>query len=236
MLILAFDTTNARGGVGIFRDLDCLASVDHEGPANYSRTLFQMVDRALAEAKLSLREIELFAAANGPGSFTGIRVGVAAAQGWATALGRPVKGVSVLEALVEEARPQTDQVAAILDARRNEFFLGVFRRAANGQRVGFELQGEALVLGVEALRSHLERTVESGSSLSCLVRESDQVARGLQGTLTYRWRIVPGTLVPAIARLALEAHRQGRLQSPAQLDACYIRRSDAELNWEKRGR
>ena len=64
-----------------------------------------MVEQALAQAQLELREIELYAAANGPGSFTGIRVGLAAALAWGKAFDRPVRGVSVLEAMVNKASP-----------------------------------------------------------------------------------------------------------------------------------
>ena len=133
MLILAFDTTSEKGGVGIFRDTECLASVPNEGPANrYSITLFEMVEQALAQAHLELREIDLYAAANGPGSFTGIRVGLAAARAWGKAFDRRVRGVSVLEAMVNKVRLTSDWAFPILDARRGEFFLGGFRRKPSG--------------------------------------------------------------------------------------------------------
>ena len=101
MLILALDTTSEVGGVGIFRDHECLARVANDGPANrYSVSLFYMVDQAIEEAKVrhgvpvrGLADIGLIAVATGPGSFTGIRVGLAAAQGWAKAFGLPVRGV-----------------------------------------------------------------------------------------------------------------------------------------------
>src|SRR5579875_627579 len=75
MLILAFDTTSEWGGAGIFRDKECLGSAAHNGPANYSVSLFQEVERLLKESGRNLEQIDLFAAAKGPGSFTGIRVG-----------------------------------------------------------------------------------------------------------------------------------------------------------------
>jgi len=78
MLILSFDTTNEHGGVGIYRDTECLAEMANPGGTNYSVSLFDMVDRMLAEARLQLGDIDLLAVANGPGSFTGIRVGLAA--------------------------------------------------------------------------------------------------------------------------------------------------------------
>ncbi len=246
MLVLAIDTTNEKGGVAIYRDSDCLAAVANEGPANvYSITLFQMVDRALAEAQArnavplrNLSDIEIFAAANGPGSFTGIRVGVAATQAWARAFGRPVRGVSVLEALAEQAKPESDWAVPIIDARRGEFFLGLFRRQlrqAATNRHSFGPEGEGWVLKPETLKTFLQGRLPMGATVTCLVREHDRTAWSLQESLpsSLTWQGVPGTLTQAIAQLALEAHREGRLQDPGELDACYIRRPDAEFNWKE---
>lgn len=255
MLILAFDTTSERGGVELYRDHECLASVANEGPANiYSISLFEMVDRLFKVAGarhpglagtgtvplLCLRDIELFAVANGPGSFTGIRVGVAAAQAWATATDRPVRGVSVLEAIVEEARPGADLAVPILDARRGEFFLALYRRSAECHNRAFEAEGEGLVLKPGALEKFLEeqtsgaRAVPLGG-ITCLVREDDRAAQALREALStsVRWQSVPGLLLGAIARLALKAYRKGSVLSPAELDAYYIRRPDAELQIQK---
>ena len=241
MLILAFDTTSQRGGAAIYRDRECLADIANEGPANrYSVTLFGMADRLLAEAQarlavasFSLRDIDLFAVANGPGSFSGIRVGVAAAQGWARAFDRPVRGVSVLEAMVAQAQPQADYAVPILDARRGEFYVGLFHLTADDQNSDFEPAGEGRVLKPEALAPFLAERLPDVTSTVCLTREHDQAALALRNALpqTLRWQPVPGTLVAGIAYLALAAHRKGQLQSPAELDAYYIRRSDAELNW-----
>ena len=97
----------------------------------------------------------------------------------------------------------------------------------------FELVGEGRVLKPEALALFLAEHLPNMTSTVCLTREHDQVALALRNALppTLRWQPVPGTLVAGIAHLAWEAHRKGQLQSPAELDAYYIRRSDAELNW-----
>jgi len=241
MLILALDTTSELGGTGIFRDHECLASVANQGSANiYSVSLFRMVDRLVEQVRtqhqvptLRLRDIELFAVANGPGSFTGIRVGLAAAQAWAKAFGRPVRGISVLAAMVDEAHPDADLAVPILDARRGEFFLGFFRPNPGEGRGQFVAQGEGLVLKPQALSAFLEERLRLGQRVTCLARAHDRLAWGLLDVLpkSLRWQSVPGLLVGAIARLALEAQRQGRLQSPGELDAYYIRRPDAEINW-----
>jgi tRNA threonylcarbamoyl adenosine modification protein YeaZ len=244
MLILALDTTSEHGGVGIYRDRECLASVANEGPARiYSVSLFQMVDRLIANvaarqvvSPIMLRDVELYAVANGPGSFTGIRVGVAAALGWAKAFGRPVRGVSVLEAMVDEAQPETDWAVPILDARRGEFFLGFFRRLqqpAGSCQYRFQAEGEGLVMTPNALEPFLRGRLPPGASVTCLAREHDELVFALRKSLpnSCRWRSVPGTLMGAITRLALAAHQEGKFQPGAELDAYYIRRPDAELNW-----
>jgi tRNA threonylcarbamoyladenosine biosynthesis protein TsaB len=237
MLTLALDTTSEQGGVAIYRDSDCLALVANQGPPNtYSITLFEMVPNLLRQAKLQLREIDLFTVACGPGSFTGIRVGIATTQAWARAFGRPVCGVSILEALVETAPPEEEWAVPILDAHRGEFYIGRFRstgRHGDATSTAFESDGGGWVVKANSLAAFCESHLPAGATVACLVREHDHAARALQETLpnSYRFWIVAGPLVGAIARLGLEARRRGRSQSPAELDACYIRRPDAELNW-----
>jgi tRNA threonylcarbamoyladenosine biosynthesis protein TsaB len=239
MLILAFDTTSERGGVGIFRDAECLAMVPNDGPANrYSVTLFEMVDQALAQAHLEQREIELYAAANGPGSFTGIRVGLAAARAWGKAFTRPVRGVSVLEALVSKVRLTTEWAFPILDARRGEFFLGGFRRkSSNGPSAtvpDYEPADAGWILTPQSLQAFLEERLSSVTSATALVRGHDQAAADLRASLpaSLNWQRVEGTLVDSIAAIALREEHTGGPNPDANLDAYYIRRPDAEINWK----
>ena len=265
MLILAFDTTSERGGVAIHRDFECLASAGTSG-TRYSITLFETVERLLAEAGATLGDIDLFAVATGPGSFTGIRVGVAAAQGWAQVLGRPVVGVSVLEAMVEEAWLRADWALPVLDARRGEFFLGVYRRTSAGDAgparpcgsgpwgdLRVQSPGESehwmaptgqpgeepgMLLRAELVGPFLERFAGrqvAGETVTCLAREHDSPAQALRQDAPdgVGWQIVERPLMSAIARLALFASRDGRVQPPDKLDAYYLRRSDAEMHWRE---
>jgi tRNA threonylcarbamoyladenosine biosynthesis protein TsaB len=240
MLILAFDTSSEKGGVGVFRDAECLVLVPNEGPANrYSITLFEMVEHALARVHLELRDIDLYAAANGPGSFTGIRVGLAAARAWGKAFDRRVRGVSVLDAMVSKVRLTSDWAFPILDARRGEFFLGSFRRRVSelpsATRQEYEPADGGWVLKPELLRAILEERLSGGASATCLVRAHDQAAADLRAGLSTRlnWQQVEGTLVDAIARIALREEQSSRACPDAKLDAYYIRRPDAEINWKE---
>lgn len=240
MLILALDTTSEAGGAAIFEDDICLAQISHAGAANeYSVALFEMTERLVAEASrrqnsplLGLADIDLYVVANGPGSFTGIRVGVAAAQAWAKVFGKPVKGMSVLEALAESAQPAAENVLAILNAYRGEFYVGEFRKAGDGR---FVASTDGRAANAEALRDFASRLSGEGASWTCLVRAHDKAARALREILggDLRWQVVEGTLLNAIARLGRRAALTGHLDLPGQLDAYYIRRTDAELNWKE---
>jgi len=146
MRVLAVDTTSEHGGAAVYDQDKCLSIVLNQEPASrYAVTLFDLADRAVAQAGIALHDIELYAVSNGPGSFTGIRVGLAAAQGWAKAFARPVRAVNLLEAMVEQAHPEADWVVPILDARRGEFFVSTFRRVPNagGHQPAFEAAGPA---------------------------------------------------------------------------------------------
>lgn len=235
MLILAFDTTNEYGGAGVFRDSQCLAMALHEGRPDYSVSLFQEVTAILEKASIRFDDIDLIAAANGPGSFTGIRVGLAAAQGWGSTFKRPMRGVSVLEAMVDEANPDTPKAVAILDAGRGEFYSGVFRLVqASSPTTGnvFAPDTDNFVLKPDELGRVLQTHGSQPNSLTCVVRETDAASRTLQQNLpsSSPWRTVRGTLVPAIARVAVRSYAEGRPPSPNELYACYIRRPDVELN------
>lgn len=241
MLILGFDTTGPHGGAALGRDGESLGEERAEGKANYSVALFEMVDRLLARAGLRLADVDLFAAATGPGSFTGIRVGLAAAQGWAKAFGRPVRGVSIFEAMVAQADPTAGTVVPLLDARRGEFYVGVFRSERHdeaGEHLGrgWKPAGEGMVLDpahIAALAQDLLRG--PGPGVAFIAHEHDEAVPGLRSVIpeAVQWITVPSSHAGAIARVALQAFHEGRVQGPDELDACYIRRSDAELNWRE---
>jgi tRNA threonylcarbamoyladenosine biosynthesis protein TsaB len=197
-----------------------------------------MVEQALARAHMELREIELYAVANGPGSFTGIRVGLAAARAWGKAFDRQVRGVSVLEAMVNKAQVASDWALPILDARRGEFFLGSFIRKptqpSSGAQPDYEPADGGWVLKPESLRAFVEERVIRGASATCLVRAQDQAAADLRASLpaSLNWQQVEGALVDSIADLARKEERASRPSPDAKLDAYYIRRPDAEINWK----
>ncbi|HEX4748493.1 MAG TPA: tRNA (adenosine(37)-N6)-threonylcarbamoyltransferase complex dimerization subunit type 1 TsaB [Bryobacteraceae bacterium] len=124
MNILAVDATSERGGVAIRSAGKALAEVSRHAPDGFAHVLFSLIEEALATANLKLSDIDCFAAASGPGSFTGVRVGLSAVKGLAEALGKPAVGVSNLKAMALSGTGALR--AVILDARRNQAYVAVY--------------------------------------------------------------------------------------------------------------
>src|SRR3990172_745757 len=148
MLILAVDTSGRHGSVAVLRDQKVLATIGGISDQPYASRLFVDLDRVLGEAQITLERVELFAVATGPGSFTGLRVGLTAVKGWAEVFGRPIAPISVLEAVAVQAPARGTLVAPVMDARGGQVFGGIFRwrDAADGQK---ELLGEEVVLAAD---------------------------------------------------------------------------------------
>jgi tRNA threonylcarbamoyl adenosine modification protein YeaZ len=130
MLILAVDTSSRTGSLAALRGGEILAAVSSNGGSGepYSSLLFRDLERLLGESHLSLREFELFAVAAGPGSFTGLRVGLTSVKAWAELYNRPVAAVSGLEAIAAQAHAAEGQlIASVLDARRGQIYGGLYR-------------------------------------------------------------------------------------------------------------
>jgi tRNA threonylcarbamoyladenosine biosynthesis protein TsaB len=135
MRALAIDTSTYRAEVALWAEGSCVAREENLDPAKHAESLFELIDRAFARAGWKKTEIDLLVPCIGPGSFTGARVGLAAAKGIALALGRPIVGVSGLEAMASalgRVAPlrvrEADAVVAMLDARKGEVFWAAYGR------------------------------------------------------------------------------------------------------------
>ncbi len=129
MTILGMDTSGPVASVSVWRGGKPRYSVSADVGLTHSETLMPLVDRALTAAGVSLAEVELIACVAGPGSFTGVRIGVCAARGFALALKIPVARVNALEALSAGAFGFDGEICPILDARRGQVYSARFRFA-----------------------------------------------------------------------------------------------------------
>jgi tRNA threonylcarbamoyladenosine biosynthesis protein TsaB len=239
MLVLALDTTTRGGSVALARDgavLDVLAG-DPERP--HAERLPGDLLRLLDRQGLRLTDVDVFGVAAGPGSFTGLRIGIATIQGCGFASGRPVIGVSALEALAVAAfgarRERTlPRVGVWMDAQREEVFSALYRRGDAGVAARPETVDGPTVGDPAAIAARWSTLVD---------REWFPVVG--DGAVRYRdvLRAVPGgpveiieppLVAPVLAVLAGRRAAAGERPLPHAIRPIYIRRPDAELARDRR--
>ena len=130
MRILAIETSSRRGSVALLEDQHVIASLEHEQPNSHAERLLPMVRQLLTEAGWPKSSLDRLGVGVGPGSFTGLRVGIALAEGLSVGLDRPLVGVGSLLAMAFGAlAEQPGPCCALLDARRDELFAAVYQAA-----------------------------------------------------------------------------------------------------------
>ena len=134
MLILAFESSARAASVALVEDGRLISQYSQCSGLTHSRTLLPMAEDMLKNAELTLDKIDLFAVAHGPGSFTGIRIGVSTVKGLAWAADKPCVGVSTLEAMAWHGLAAGGLVCPVMDARRSQVYNALFK-VENGKPV-----------------------------------------------------------------------------------------------------
>ena len=134
MLILAFESSARAASVALVEDGRLISQYSQCSGLTHSRTLLPMAEDMLKNAELTLDKVDLFAVAHGPGSFTGIRIGVSTVKGLAWAADKPCVGVSTLEAMAWHGLAAGGLVCPVMDARRSQVYNALFK-VENGKPV-----------------------------------------------------------------------------------------------------
>jgi tRNA threonylcarbamoyladenosine biosynthesis protein TsaB len=230
VLVLALDTTTRSGSVAVVRDGAVLAELVGDGARTHGERLPADVMAALDIGRVSLDAVDLLAVAAGPGSFTGLRVGIAAMQGLAMALDRRIVPVSALDALAAAAAeaPRADLVAAWMDAQRGEVFASLYD--ATGTHIIESPSSLAPSATLEAwpLSDGSARSVrfigDGATRYEAVIRHHLGPAAEIRNT---------PPLAGVIGRLAAAFPERAVL--PHAVVPIYVRRSDAELARARRG-
>ncbi len=233
MLILALDTTTRAGSLALLEGDALIAAERGDAARAHGVRLPGEIVRLLARHRLALPAIDLFAVAVGPGSFTGLRVGIATMQGLALASGKGLVGVSALDALAAavdrrqaaDTAADTPEVAVWMDAQRHEVFAALYGGVPFGLLDGplVAPPADVLVRWAPRLSAGRVRFVGDGA----LAYRPLVAARGDEV-------VEPTPLVaPLVAALAARAASAGPVPGPGAVRPLYVRRPDAELARER---
>jgi tRNA threonylcarbamoyladenosine biosynthesis protein TsaB len=215
----------------VLRGPEVLSLLAHETKEEYSSWLLPSVKELLKTAGLRMDDVDAYAAAAGPGSFTGVRVGLTTVKAWAEVYGKPIAAVSRLEAIAGQAADSPKFVAAFVDAQRGQVFGAVYRReGAEGARVGEETviaRGKFVETATELTKG--ERIAWVSPDPSLLLVDAAWKEREKRGESIEE---VSPTLAAVIGRIGLRRWQEGKATDSLGLDANYVRRSDAEIFWK----
>jgi tRNA threonylcarbamoyladenosine biosynthesis protein TsaB len=235
-IILAIESATRPGSVAVSRGEKILASTTGNPSSSHSTDLIENIDRVLREADLELSAVDVFAAAIGPGSFTGLRIGLATVKSLAVALNKKCVGVSTLAAIAQAAG-ESELTVAMLPAGRGELFAQMFSVHAGditpldkavhisptmlmskyGNYPRLTWAGEGAHAQIETLRAEADRRHIPFASATMADKNG--------------WLVAPQNerIAEAVARLSLREYQAGNLIEPDKLRANYVRPSDAEI-------
>jgi len=227
MKILALDSTALTASVALCEDEVLLAEYSIENGNTHSETLLPMVESVLRMFDLTTKDIDLFAASAGPGSFTGVRIGAATVKGLAFDTQKPCIGVSTLEALAENLSMQNALVCPVMNARRKQVYTALFR-FENG--IGTRLMPDSAIAisELDTVLAQYEEPIYLVGDGYAITKElltvpTSETAERLRRQSAY-----------SVAQVALRSYRNGTNTSDAQMVPTYLRLSQAERERNER--
>jgi tRNA threonylcarbamoyladenosine biosynthesis protein TsaB len=232
MRVMALDTTSRAGSVALVDD----GRIVDERSGDASRTHGERLPGELAALGVEWSSVDVFAVCAGPGSFTGLRIGIATIQGLALVTGRPAVGVSALEALAQLASrdlAEGDTIGAWVDAQRGEVFSALYRVAAGivftPDRL-VEIESPAVAAPLETMsawsRYDLRSTVFAGDGAA-------RYATALEASGAIMRMARPALLAGAIGCMASVRAERGLVTAREGVQPLYVRRPDAEIHRQR---
>lgn len=223
MLILAFDTSSKTASVSLLRDKAVLYDMIINKGLNHSEVLLPAIDEACLLTGIKLSEIDLFACTRGPGSFTGLRIGVSTLKGLMLATGKPAAGVSSLAALALNVGQKENIIGSMMDAGRGQVYLAYYQYEKDGTLN--QLEAERAFDAQSIINHYKEEVIYVGDGAT---KYADLIR-----SLSNKNKIAPPEqqyiCASAVGLLATEKYRRNDLLDLAGCVPVYLRSADAIL-------
>ena len=224
MIIMAFDSTAKSASVAVLDGRRVLAEYNIDNGLTQSELLLPMAEDILKSLKLSFDDVGLYAASVGPGSFTGVRIGVSLVKGLAFGRGVPCIGVSTVEALAENLTGLEGTVVPVMDARRDQVYTAIFASSAEGLT--------RLTDDMAISHSELSQMLSDKAQPIYLVGDGYSVTKEALDRLGIRTAATPRLLrlenAASVGALAYRKYLSGEAMSDTEIAPTYLRMPQAE--------
>jgi len=229
--VLAVDTSSLVAAAAVMDDGKLLGEYIINHKKTHSQTLMPMIKGLIGALELKASDIDIFAASSGPGSFTGLRIGITTIKAMAYAAGKPVVSVPTLDALAYNI-PMTDSlVCPIMDARNNQVYTAVYAWEKNSQVKITEYMGIPVQDLVQLIKGKNQDVIFVGDAVE-IHKEF------LKSELGEKCEFAPGHLLlqkaSSVAQLAFARVKEGLVESCFDMVPFYLRKSQAEREYEKK--
>jgi tRNA threonylcarbamoyladenosine biosynthesis protein TsaB len=223
MKILALETATTAGSIAIVNDEELIAEVKININIAHAERLMPSVDYLLNAARLSISDIDAFAVSIGPGSFTGLRIGLSTAKGFSYATNKPLVSVPTLDAFARTLPFCRHLICPMLDARKNEVYAGLYKWEGS---VCKKIIPETAVNPEDFLEKIKEPAVFMGNGA---IIYKKIIAETLKNNAIFAPVSKMSPSASSVAEIAIEKLKQGLIADPASLMPFYIRKPEAEM-------
>lgn len=247
MIILGIDTANRSASVALIDDDDIVAQQIHDSHGvpgsqggaiarhgNHAEILIPLIEAIFSESKFSFDDLSGIAVSIGPGSFTGLRIGLATVKGLAYENGLPIVGISTLQATALRTNESAGIIAALLDARKSEIYLALFRRNATGLDRLTEDRVTSLKNAIETLRDfQTDRATQMLLAGDGAAVYAESLRQSLGSSVRMANDRGLDTVAACVARLGALRIKERSGDEPGALTPLYLRLAEAESKLEK---
>ncbi|HEX3016162.1 MAG TPA: tRNA (adenosine(37)-N6)-threonylcarbamoyltransferase complex dimerization subunit type 1 TsaB [Desulfobacteria bacterium] len=231
MWVLSIDTATKVTGLAIHRDTELVAEAFLHTGTNHSERIVPMIHQLLANAQIKFADLDAVAVASGPGSFTGLRIGMATAKGIAQVRGIKLVGINTLDGIAQNGLGFDGLVAPILDARKNEVYTALYRSSGHEISRIADYEAVAPQTMLEKLKAQEEKVLFLGDAVFIYRKSIEEMLKEQAVFLPDRMCLPRAAQIGA---LAVERLARGESDNLFNLTPFYIRQSEAEVTWAKR--
>lgn len=238
MRVLAIDSSGLTASVAVVEEDRTIVEYTTNFKKTHSQTLLPMIDEMMRMIEMDVSEVDAIAAAGGPGSFTGLRIGSATAKGLGLALDKPLIHVPTLDAMAYSLYGCGDIICPVMDARRNQVYTGLYSFAGKKPEEGsgslyvepvFQVLRMQMAVPVEELIRHLNvyrrRVVFLGDGVPVY---ADMLAEGMKVPYSFAPSFMNRQRAAAVGALGIHYYQTGRFETAAEFRPEYLRKSQAE--------
>jgi tRNA threonylcarbamoyladenosine biosynthesis protein TsaB len=227
MKVLAIETSTIAGSVAIIDDKELIGEVKVNIKIAHAERLMNSIDWLLKTSRISIKDIDAFAISIGPGSFTGLRIGLSTVKGFSYSTNKPIIPVPTLDAFARILAFCPYLICPMLDARKNEVYTGLYRWEGNACK---KIIPESAIKPDEFLKKIKEQTIFIGEGAQIYKK---LIINTLGDSAIFAPQSKMSPSASTVAEIAIEKLKEGITIDPVTLTPFYIRKSEAEIHWKE---